>query len=244
MYSSSNSFLGGTNNARPGQPPLGQQPALQQPYSGFPPQGQQQQQQQPQGGFAPQPTGFGGGHLQPQLTGFPQPQQQPGGFQQPQYTGYPPQSQPQQQQQQHVPQLSTQQPQLQHQQQHPQLPQPQQQSQLSAPSASHLHPHQTSAQVAQSFQGAGSGPAQQQHHPPQDSHSKIPNIRLSFITAQDQAKFEQLFKSAAGDGQSLDGWYTLVSLGLWKWLWWCADYLDLYRRESEGSTSTIKVIRQ
>lgn len=32
--------------------------------------------------------------------------------------------------------------------------------------------------------------------------SKIPNIRLSFITAQDQAKFETLFKSAVGDGQA------------------------------------------
>jgi actin cytoskeleton-regulatory complex protein PAN1 len=35
--------------------------------------------------------------------------------------------------------------------------------------------------------------------------SKIPNIRLSFITATDQAKFEQLFKSAAGNDQALDG---------------------------------------
>ena len=37
------------------------------------------------------------------------------------------------------------------------------------------------------------------------SASKIPNIRLSFITATDQAKFEQLFKSAAGINQALDG---------------------------------------
>ncbi len=35
--------------------------------------------------------------------------------------------------------------------------------------------------------------------------AKIPSIRLSFITAQDQAKFEQLFKSAVGDGQTLSG---------------------------------------
>lgn len=34
---------------------------------------------------------------------------------------------------------------------------------------------------------------------------KIPNIRLSFITAQDQAKFEALFKSAVGNGQTLSG---------------------------------------
>lgn len=35
--------------------------------------------------------------------------------------------------------------------------------------------------------------------------NKIPNIRLSFITAQDQAKFEQLFKSATGGEQALSG---------------------------------------
>lgn len=34
---------------------------------------------------------------------------------------------------------------------------------------------------------------------------KIPNIRLSFITAADQAKFETLFKSAVGNGQTLSG---------------------------------------
>jgi hypothetical protein len=40
---------------------------------------------------------------------------------------------------------------------------------------------------------------------PAKTGSKIPSIRLSFITAQDQAKFEQLFKSAAGDSQALSG---------------------------------------
>jgi hypothetical protein len=36
--------------------------------------------------------------------------------------------------------------------------------------------------------------------------ARIPNIRLSFITAQEQAKFAQLFKSAVGgDGQTLRG---------------------------------------
>ena len=34
---------------------------------------------------------------------------------------------------------------------------------------------------------------------------KIPNIRLSFITVQDQTRFEQLFKSAVGEGQALSG---------------------------------------
>ena len=37
------------------------------------------------------------------------------------------------------------------------------------------------------------------------SATKIPKIRLSFLTATDQAKFEQLFKSAVGDGQALGG---------------------------------------
>ncbi|RMZ80417.1 hypothetical protein DV737_g3042, partial [Chaetothyriales sp. CBS 132003] len=35
--------------------------------------------------------------------------------------------------------------------------------------------------------------------------ARIPNIRLSFITATDQARFEQLFKSAAGAAHALSG---------------------------------------
>ena len=56
---------------------------------------------------------------------------------------------------------------------------------------------QTSSQIAQSFHPAEA--------PKISSAVKIPKIRLSFLTAQDQAKFEQLFKSAVGDGQALDG---------------------------------------
>jgi hypothetical protein len=41
--------------------------------------------------------------------------------------------------------------------------------------------------------------------PQKSSGFKIPNIRLSFITASDQAKFEQLFKSAVGTGQAMTG---------------------------------------
>lgn len=180
-------------------------------YSQFP-QGQQQppmQQPQPTG-FAPQPTGFAGqpspfassqpqlqgqatgfpaGQLQPQFTGFPgqqpqqqqpQPQQQQQAFQ-PQYTGYPPQNQPQSQ------------PQTQ-----PQLPQ------LQLPQATGLPSRmKTSAEIANSFQDTGaSGPPPQV---PPKTGSKIPSIRLSFITAQDQAKFEQLFKSAVGDNKTMDG---------------------------------------
>ncbi|KAB8068341.1 hypothetical protein BDV29DRAFT_184708 [Aspergillus leporis] len=194
MYSSSNSFLGGANSARPGQAPFMQQPS----YSQFP-QGQQPpQQQQHQTGFAPQPTGYGPqlsglggshlqpqptgflpGQLQPQFTGFPgaasQQQQQPGfqtSAQLPQFTGYPAKSQP------------------------PQL-------QVSSNTGLAVRPvPQTSSAVADSFRdGASAAPPP----PPKSSGSKIPNIRLSFITAQDQAKFEQLFKSAVGDSQTISG---------------------------------------
>lgn len=195
MYSSSNSFLGGANSARPGQQPPFMQQQQQPSYSQFPPG--QQQQPQPTGfapqptGYAqpqlssfgsqlqPQPTGFPSGQLQPQFTGFPgaAPQQsqqpQPTGFQpqQPQFTGYPPQSQP------------------------PQL-------QVPAATGLPLRPAQTSSEIANSFRDAsGAAPPP----PPKSSGSKIPNIRLSFITAQDQAKFEQLFKSAVGDSQTMSG---------------------------------------
>jgi hypothetical protein len=177
MFSGSNSYLGGGNSARPGQPPYGQQQSFQQP-GGF------------QGGLGPQPTGFGGGQLQPQFTGFPgQPQSfQQAPQQQPQFTGYPgqqgqgfqqaPQQQPFQtgapQQQQAPPQ--------------PQRPQP---------------TGMTSAQMANSFRASPA--ASSIPPPPPAKSSKIPNIRLSFITAPDQAKFEQLFKSAVGNAQAMSG---------------------------------------
>lgn len=37
---------------------------------------------------------------------------------------------------------------------------------------------------------------------PAPKSNKIPNIRLSFITAADQVKFETLFKSAVGDNDT------------------------------------------
>ena len=176
MYSNSATYLGGVNNARPGASQYGQS------FS------QAGQQQQLSNGFAP------GAPLQQQYTGFPSQNQQqnlqaPQQQQQPQYTGYPQQfSQasashgPQQQQQQ---QYQTGQPQQQHQQFTPQKT------------------GQTSSQIAASF---SSTPAQTSGASQQPaSGTKIPKIRLSFLTATDQAKFEQLFKSAVGDGQALDG---------------------------------------
>lgn len=195
MYSQSNSFMGGANSARPGAGGFGQNPSYNsqfQPGTGQSP-------------FAAQPTGFGGPSMQPQQTGFPGYGQQQS-FQtsqmQPQATGYPVQNQAQQFQQpqptgfgQFQPQQQQQQPQQQQQ----QLPlQPTQQQ----PPAQPVRPQQTSSAIAQSFTSS-SAPAQPTSG--QKSSAKIPNIRLSFITATDQAKFEQLFKSAAGEEQALSG---------------------------------------
>lgn len=174
MYSNSNSYLGGGNSARPGQPQYGQSS-----YSNF-----QQGQQQP-GGLAPQPTGFGNAPLQQQYTGYPQQAQQ----QQQQYTGFPQQTQPPQQQPIQTGQATP-----------TQLPQ---------------RTGQTSSQIAQSFQASLAAPTPAPR--PTAASTKIPKIRLSFLTAQDQAKFEQLFKSAVGDGQALDGtieWRPWTTLGL------------------------------
>ncbi|KAJ5358689.1 Actin cytoskeleton-regulatory complex protein pan1 [Penicillium cataractarum] len=203
MFSSSNSYLGGGGAGRPGQAPFMQQQQQQPSYSQFP-QGQQQapmQQPQPTG-FAPQPTGFAGqpspfgsAQLQPQATGFP------AGQLQPQFTGFPGQ-QPQQQQPQLQQQQSFQQP------QYTGYP-PQNQSQPQAPQLQVSQPTglptrvKTSSEIANSFQIDGaSGPPPQV---PPKTGSRIPSIRLSFITAQDQAKFEQLFKSAVGDSKTMEG---------------------------------------
>ncbi|KFX90351.1 hypothetical protein V490_06494 [Pseudogymnoascus sp. VKM F-3557] len=183
MFSGSNSYLGG-NAGRPTGPPQQQQQfnsynQNQQPNS-FP-----QQQNAQTGGFQmnPQPTGF-----QPQPTGF----QQPAPLQS-QYTGFPgsqPQyGQNQQQQDFGAPPMPMQQPQQQQQQQQPQAP---------------VQPQPTGfSQMAASFQTGDSKP-KGRRQPPAKS-TKIPSIRLSFITAKDQAQFETLFKSAAGDDQALSG---------------------------------------
>ncbi|KAI9795896.1 MAG: actin organization and endocytosis protein [Piccolia ochrophora] len=195
MFSSSNSFLGGGNTGRPAAPSYGQQPQFGGPQLSPQPL-QQQQQQQHNASFGPQPTGYSAPGVQPQYTGF-------SASTQPQQTGYQPPPPQQQLQQQQQPQYTGFQPQQQFPNQAPQ----QQQLQTGQPApqtVSPLRTGQTSAQVAQSFQStpsAQSGPPQ----PPAKGGAKIPNIRLSFITSQDQAKFEQLFKSAVGDGQALSG---------------------------------------
>ncbi|OAL27221.1 hypothetical protein AYO20_09819 [Fonsecaea nubica] len=196
MYSSSNSFLGGTNSARPGPAPGGFGP--QQSFGSF---SQAPPQQQPSP-FAPQPTGFPG-QLQAQQTGFPGYQQQQSfqtPAQQPQFTGYPPQNPPQQPPFQQQPPLQA----LAFQQQ-PSFQAPPPAPAQQPPAAAPLRPQQTSAQIAASFTQGSSPSAPASKRRESKSSNRIPNIRLSFITATDQAKFEQLFKSAAGDGQALSG---------------------------------------
>ncbi|KAK3313863.1 actin cytoskeleton-regulatory complex protein PAN1 [Apodospora peruviana] len=198
MYSNSNSYLGG-NSLRPGQQQYGGSfGASQQP--------QQPQQLQPQQtAFAPQPTGFGQPSLQQQYTGYPglQPPQGTGQLQQ-QYTGF---QQPQQGFQSAVPPM----PAIPAQYQQPQQQQPQPTAFASAPPTAPpqtlaappapVKPQPTGfAEMASSFQTGGT--AKPRGRRTEKQPIKIPNIRLSFITAQDQAKFETLFKSAVGDGQT------------------------------------------
>lgn len=187
MFSGSNSYLGGANSGRPGhlQPqPTGFQ-GQPSPFQSQQPTGFGQQQQQQQQPLQQQYTGFPGAGLQPQATGYPpQNQQQFQGFQQPQPTGYQP---PQQQQPQ-----QTGYPGLQQQQNGAQPPAP---PQVPQPTG------MTSSDIAASFRGT----AQPSPQPAASRGNKIPNMRLSFITASDQAKFEQLFKSATGNEQALSG---------------------------------------
>ena len=178
MYSGSSSYLSGGNSARPGQPQYGQQS-----FSNFPPG----QQQQPNS-ITSQPTGFGNAPAQQQYASH-LPQNQSQGFQ-----SQPIQQQQQQQQQQQFTGFTPQNQQPLQQQQFPTGQAPQ--TQLSQKTG------QTSSQIAQSFQGSAPPTPAAQHTA---ATTKIPKIRLSFLTAQDQAKFEQLFKSAVGDEQALDG---------------------------------------
>ena len=204
MYSQSNSFLGGANSARQGPSPFNQPPPFNNSF-----QGQQQPQPSP---FAPQPTGFGQAPVQTQATGYPgygQQQSFQAPLQQPQFTGYPAQNQSQQPiayQQSQPTGFPVQQPP----QQSYQAPPPQQQAfqpppqPPPQPAATPLKPQQTSAQIAQSF-NTGATAASQTSATGLKRSKGIPGIRLSFITATDQAKFEQLFKSAVGDNTALDG---------------------------------------
>ncbi|KAH6654084.1 hypothetical protein BKA67DRAFT_676605 [Truncatella angustata] len=180
-----------------GQAPLSQQ------YTGFP--GQQPGMMQPQmTGMPQQQQG-----LQQQMTGMPQQQQ---GLQQ-QFTGFPGQPQPQQSFQTGAPPM----PQIpqQYQQQFNQQQQQQQQPQnnfsspstqagptIPPPPANPVTAQPTGfSAMAASFKTGGAQSQPTGRRAEKKAVNKIPNIRLSFITAQDQAKFETLFKSAVGEGQ-------------------------------------------
>ncbi|KAF2970600.1 hypothetical protein GQX73_g2958 [Xylaria multiplex] len=205
MYSNSNSYLGTNNALRPSSQqqygvPFGQQPP-------------QQPGQQPVA-FAPQQTGYGHAPLTQQYTGLPGSQglpPQPQGLQ-PQYTGFPgqpPQQQGFQASAPPVPQIP-QQFQQQYSQQQQQPPQGSFLSPNNLPpsttttSASSIKPQPTGfTAMAASFRAGGAPDAQSAATTqPQKTSNKIPNIRLSFITAQDQAKFETLFKSAVGENNT------------------------------------------
>ena len=215
MYPNSNAFLG-ANSQRPG----GQQP---QQYGSF--NNIQPGQQQPSP-FAPQPTGFGqqqplqqqytGYPMQAQPTGAPQPQQ---GLQQ-QYTGFPGQGPaPLQQSFQTgappVPSIPSQFQQSQPSQQSPfqggmqppqqtgfsGSPQPPTGGPTQAPAA--MKPQPTGFnEMAASFQTGGGAKPQGRAAAEPKAPNMIPNIRLSFISATDQSKFETLFKSAVGEAST------------------------------------------
>lgn len=208
------------------------------PYSQFP-QGQQPpsiQQPQPTGfapqptGLAPQPTGFAGqpspfgnSQLQPQATGFP------AGQVQPQFTGFPgaaPQQPQQQQAQSFQPQYTG----------YP----PQNQAQQPPPVPQIPTRFKTSSDIANSFQDAG-GSGTPPQVPPKTG-SKIPSIRLSFITAQDQARFEQLFKSAVADSKTMDGGFPCT---YGSHVMACITVLTAYnRRQSKRSFAALQVDRR
>ncbi|RLV95996.1 Actin cytoskeleton-regulatory complex protein PAN1 [Spathaspora sp. JA1] len=143
---------------------------------------QQQQQQQQAYGFNPQQTGYGGGFNYPQ-----QPQQQPQSmYQQPslqgQATGFIPQQ----------PNLYTS--------GFPGVSQPQATG-FQQPQQPTLQP-----QVTGYIQTQPTGFGQSVPTVVENSELKIPSIRLSFITAEDQKKFEHLFRTAVPKGeQSITG---------------------------------------
>jgi hypothetical protein len=200
MFSGSNSYLGG-QSGRPGGP---------QQFNSFqaPQQPPQQQQQQQNAFLNTNPTGYGAAPLQPNFTGYPV-QPQSTGYQPPQMqqqqAGFPGQQQPSQfnqaPQQQNFQTGAPPMPQIpshfQNQSQPPPQPAP----------ATVQKPLSTGfSQMADSFKATPSAaPARGRRSSKAKAGTKIPSIRLSFITAQDQAKFEQLFKSAVGDSQTLSG---------------------------------------
>ncbi|TAQ83488.1 hypothetical protein B7494_g8188 [Chlorociboria aeruginascens] len=194
MFSGSNSYLGGNGGRQPPQQYGGS-------FSG-------QAQQQAPNSFQPQQTGYGAAPLQPNFTGYPM-QSQATGFQQPQipqagFQGVQQYNNPQASQQQSFQTGAPPMPQIPQQFQNQQLQQTQQLQQ--PPAAPVQQPQPTGfSQMADSFRSAPSQPTKARGRRASKAGTRIPTIRLSFITAQDQAKFETLFQSAVGGGQTLSG---------------------------------------
>lgn len=81
-------------------------------------------------------------------------------------------------------------------------PPPQQPQQTAAPPPAPMKPQATGfSQMAASFRTGGAAAVPVASSAPAPKSNKIPNIRLSFITAADQAKFETLFKQAVGENE-------------------------------------------
>lgn len=178
MFSGSSSYLGG-QSGRPGPQQFG---------SSF----HQQPPSQPQpNAFTVQPTGLGPGPMQQQFTNT-------GYSMQPQSTGF---------QQSQMPQAYTGLPSQQYGQASQAFPtgaSTQQQPQTQSAPAPVQQPQPTGfSQMAASFQTAAT--AKPKGRRVSKVTTRIPNIRLSFITAKDQAQFETLFKSAVGSEQTLSG---------------------------------------
>ena len=206
MFSGSNSYLGG-NSGRPGTQQFGTS------FNQGQPPASQSNAFNPQQGFAAplqqQFTGYPG--LQAQPTGFQQQQQQqqqmPTPQQQAQYTGYPGQfNNAQAPQQQSFQTGAPPMPPIPQQFQQNQIPPQQFQQSQSTAQPAPIKPQPTGfSQMAASFQTGTASQVKPKGRRASKPATRIPNIRLSFITAQDQAKFETLFKSAVGDGQTLSG---------------------------------------
>lgn len=157
---------------------------------------QQQQQQQPPMTLQNQYTGFGGSSGPQGISSAPPVPSIPSQYQQ-QFQQQPQQHQPQppaQQQQPQPPQFQFSQPTgFSPNQMNPVAPPPP----ASAPAPAPAQKPQATGftQMAASFQTGQPTAA-----PTPQKTNKIPNIRLSFITAQDQSKFETLFQTSVGDG--------------------------------------------
>lgn len=181
-----------------------QQTQLQPQQTGFMPQQQQTMQQQPmnqQQSYLAQARGQQQQQpqqLAPQQTGYP------AQFMQPQQTAQPQQIQQLQPQMTAVPYQQTGMPQFQQAQNAPPMPVMPTAYNQQMPLFAIVQTTPFIQQVQQQQQAAGQNVIQVPPKPPAKTGNpdlKFPDQRLSFVTATDQAKFEQLFKTALSPGE-------------------------------------------